>query len=298
MSQQGYSGGPGYPPQQQYQQPQPPQQPQQPAQHPPGWFPDPFGRHETRWWDGQQWTEHVASHGRQGVDPPTGGGNVPTVNRAQEKIVRDVQKVGGAVSPAGGGSIFTEPLLVVNQKAKIFEYNNEYAIYDQHGQQIGAVRQVGQSMAKKVIRVMGKYDQFMTHKLQIVDTQGNVLLALTRPRALLKSKVIVQDAMGNEIGQIAIQLRLGKARFNLESGGRQWGTIMTEDWKGWNYSIQDHTSAEIARITKTWEGFAKAMFTTADNYVVQMHRPLEEPLRSLVIASALSIDLTLKQYNG
>jgi uncharacterized protein YxjI len=292
MSQQGFAGGPGPSP---HQHAQP--QPQQTGQHAPGWYPDPFGRHETRWWDGSRWTEHVASHGRQGVDPPAGG-EVPTINRPTDKIVRDVQRVGGAVSPHGGGTIFTEPVLVVNQKAKLIEVNNEYAIFNQHGQQIGAVRQVGQSTAKKILRAVSKYDQFMTHKLQIVDAQGNVLLALTRPAALMKSKVIVQDAMGNEIGQVAIQLRLGKARFNLESGGRQWGTIMTEDWKGWNYSIQDYNNAEVARITKTWEGFTKAMFTTADNYVVQIHRPLDEPMRSLVIASALSIDLTLKQYNG
>jgi uncharacterized protein YxjI len=273
------------------------QQGQASGGQPPNWYPDPFGRHETRWWDGNQWTEHVASHGRQSVDPPQGGGHVPTVNRASEKIARDAQAVtGGAVQ--GGGTIFTEPVLVVNQKAKLIEINNEYAIFDQHGRQIGAVRQVGQSMAKKALRLMTKMDNLMTHTLQVVDTYGNVQLVLTKPRALLKSKVIVQDATGNEIGQVAVQLRLGKARFNLESGGRQWGTIMTEDWKGWNYSIQDHTGSEVARVTKKWEGFAKAMFTTADNYVVQMHRPLEEPMRSLTIASSLTIDLILKQYQG
>ena len=32
----------------------------------------------------------------------------------------------------GGGSIFSEPVLVVNQKAKLIEINNEYAIYDQN----------------------------------------------------------------------------------------------------------------------------------------------------------------------
>ena len=37
------------------------------------------------------------------------------------------------------------------------------------------------------------------------------------------------------------------------------------------------------------------MFTTADNYVLQIHRPLEDPLRSLVVASAVSVDLALKQ---
>jgi uncharacterized protein YxjI len=265
-----------------------------PAQHPPGWYPDPFGRHETRWWDGRQWTEHVASHGRQAVDAPTGGSYVPTVNRATEKVVRDVQSVGGAVGQ-GGGSIFTEPVLVVNQKAKLIEVNNEFAIYDQHGRQLGAVRQVGQSMAKKAIRVLTSYDQFMTHKLQVVDLHGNVLMALTRPAKVLKSRVIVQDQMGNEVGQIVQQNAIGKIRFALDSGGHTWGSINAENWRAWNFNIQDHTGAEVARITKTWEGLAKTMFTTADNYVVQIHRPLQDPLRTLVVAAALGVDTALKQ---
>ena len=37
------------------------------------------------------------------------------------------------------------------------------------------------------------------------------------------------------------------------------------------------------------------MFTQADNFVVQIHRPLEDPLRGLVIAAALCIDTALKQ---
>jgi uncharacterized protein YxjI len=267
-----------------------------PGQHPQGWYPDPFGRHETRWWDGVRWTEHVASHGRQAVDPPTGGGHIPTVQRAPDKVVTDVQRAGVATAGAhGGGSIFTEPILVVNQKAKLIEVNNEYAIFDQHGRQLGAVRQVGQSMAKKAIRVLTSYDQFMTHKLQVVDVHGNVLMALTRPAKVIKSRVIVQDGMGNEVGQIVQQNAIGKIRFALESGGHTWGSINAENWRAWNFNIQDHGGNEIARITKTWEGLANTMFTTADNYVVQIHRPLEDPLRTLVVAAALGVDTALKQ---
>jgi uncharacterized protein YxjI len=269
-----------------------------PGQHPAGWYPDPFGRHESRYWDGQRWTEHVASHGRQAVDPPTGGGHIPVVERATERVVNDVQRAGVQAAIAqGGGTIFTEPILVVNQKAKLIEVNNEYAIYDQHGRQIGAVRQVGQSMAKKAIRVLTSYDQFLTHKLQVVDAYGNVLLALTRPAKMLKSRVIVQNGMGAEIGQIVQQNAIGKIRFSLEAGGHSWGSINAENWRAWNFNIQDHTGAEIARITKTWEGLAKTMFTTADNYVVQVHRPLEDPLRSLVVSAALGVDTALKQDN-
>lgn len=266
-------------------------------QTPASWYPDPLGRHELRYWDGAQWTEHVSSHGRQSVDPPTQATHVPTVNRATDKIVSDVQKVGAGTGAQGGGSIFTEPVLVVNQKAKLIEVNNEYAIFDQNGLQIGAVRQVGQSAAKKVIRVLTSYDQFMTHKLQVVDMQGNVLLALTRPAKLMKSRVIVQDGHGNEVGVIVQQNAIGKIRFSLEAGGQTHGSINAENWRAWNFNIRDAADQEVARVTKTWEGLAKTVFTTADNFVVQIHRPLEDPLRTLVVASSLAIDTALKQDN-
>ena len=33
------------------------------------WEPDPTGRHQYRWWDGEQWTDQVADDGIQSVDP-------------------------------------------------------------------------------------------------------------------------------------------------------------------------------------------------------------------------------------
>ncbi|MFY9916257.1 MAG: phospholipid scramblase-related protein [Nocardioidaceae bacterium] len=263
--------------------------------HAPNWYPDPWGRHEHRYYDGQHWTEHVASHGRQSVDPPGGTAHVPTVNRATEKVQRDVQRAGVAGVADGGGTLFTEAVLVVNQKAKLIEINQEFAIYDQHGQQIGAVRQVGQSTLKKVARFVADVDQFMTHKLQVVDRDGQVVLALTRPRKWMKSRIIVEGGDGRELGQIVQQNVIGKIRFSLESGGQQIGMLNGENWRAWNFNIQDHTGREVARITKTWEGLAKTMFTQADNYVVQIHEQLPQPLHSIVLASAFGIDTALKQ---
>lgn len=39
---------------------------------PAAWHPDPTGRHEYRYWDGQRWTEHVANAGQRAVDPIDG----------------------------------------------------------------------------------------------------------------------------------------------------------------------------------------------------------------------------------
>ena len=37
---------------------------------PAGWYADPAGRFELRYWDGTQWTEHVSRAGQQYTDPP------------------------------------------------------------------------------------------------------------------------------------------------------------------------------------------------------------------------------------
>jgi hypothetical protein len=40
------------------------------AAAPAGWYADPAGRFELRYWDGNQWTEHVSRAGQQFTDPP------------------------------------------------------------------------------------------------------------------------------------------------------------------------------------------------------------------------------------
>ena len=267
-----------------------------PASPPANWYPDPSGRNELRYWDGGHWTDHVSSHGRQGTDPMVAAPHTPTVNQSAQQIQQQVQQRAGVVNTgAGGGTIFTEPVLVVNQKAKLIEINNEYAIFNQSGQQIGAVRQVGQSAAKKVLRVVSNLDQFMTHSLQIVDGYGTVLLTVKRPAKVFKSKFEVTNGAGAVIGNIVQENAIGKIHFGLLVNGQRLGSINAENWRAWNFNIQDAQGNEVARITKTWEGLAKTLFTTADNYVVQISPHLTDPLRSLVVASALSVDTALKQ---
>ncbi len=36
--------------------------------HPPGWYPDPLGFAEQRWWDGESWTDDVVAPHDQGPD--------------------------------------------------------------------------------------------------------------------------------------------------------------------------------------------------------------------------------------
>jgi uncharacterized protein YxjI len=244
---------------------------------PAGWYPDPAGRAGTRWWDGQGWTDHV----QQAAPPPPPPAPGPPPQAAH--------------LPNGHGpSLHEQPVLVVSQKTKLIELTNEYAVFDGQGQQIGAVVQVGQSGLKKAARFVSNLDQFLTHRLEVRDAGGPVLV-LTRPAKFVKSRVVVQRPDGAPVGEIVQANVFGKIRFDLVANGQLVGAIQAENWRAWDFAITDAAGTEIARITKKWEGMARTLFTTADRYVVLVHFRLPEPLASLVIASALTVDTALKQ---
>ncbi|MFC8364386.1 phospholipid scramblase-related protein [Streptomyces griseorubiginosus] len=272
---------------------------------PAGWYPDPHGAPQTlRYWDGAQWTQHT--NGQQQAAGQAQAVQAPPAQQAPQipqqaagpdpRVQRQVQQQAGvSAGGAGGGTLFTEPVLVVNQKAKLIELTNEYKVMDQHGHQIGSVTQVGQSALRKIVRFLWSIDQFMKIRLEIRDAHGQPVLLLTRPGKIFKSRVIVERPDGSPVGEIVQQNMIGKINFALMVDGQQVGAIKAENWRAWNFAIVDHAGNEVARITKTWEGLAKTMFTTADNYVLQIHYQLPEPLLSLVVATALTVDTALKQ---
>jgi len=193
-------------------------------------------------------------------------------------------------------SLLEAPRLVVNQKAKLVELTNQYLIRDPEGNELGHVEQEGQSKLRKVVRFVTDVDQFLTHTLGVYDANGTKLLELTRPRKVFKSRLLVKDGAGRQVGEIKQENVFGKIRFDLVgSQGQTLGKIKAENWRAWDFSIQDVTDREIGRIDKKFVGIAKAIFTTGDNYVVDISDEVHGDLRLMALGAAVAVDTALKQ---
>jgi hypothetical protein len=76
---------------------------------PAAWLPDPTGKHDHRWWDGERWTEHVADAGTAATDPlgphenPAAPGEVPSTGDGPGAGDAATEEVWGA-GAGGAGS--------------------------------------------------------------------------------------------------------------------------------------------------------------------------------------------------
>lgn len=212
------------------------------------------------------------------------------------RIQHQVQQQAG-LDPVrhGGGTLFTDSVLVVNQRDKLVETSNEYDVYDQDGNDLGTVVQVGQSRFAEAVRLLGKNDQFKTVELEVRDPHGAPVLRITRPAKLFRSRVLVQRPDGSEVGEIRQENVFGRISFSILVAQQMIGRITAKNLRARGFTITDHNDVEVAQIIQTWEGLAKALFSTADNYVVRIHLHQPEPLASMIVASALTVDTALKQ---
>ncbi|MDO8365050.1 MAG: DUF2510 domain-containing protein [Actinomycetota bacterium] len=70
-----------------------------------GWYNDPYGRFQQRYWDGGKWTEHVATNGVQQVDPLGASTVIPVATPASAYAAPAAPAARGFVAAADPGDL-------------------------------------------------------------------------------------------------------------------------------------------------------------------------------------------------
>lgn len=195
-------------------------------------------------------------------------------------------------------SLLEHQALVVEQKRKLFELRNQYRVFTPDGQRIGTIEQVRQGALTMVARVLSDLDAMLPVTLEVHGDGPDTAPVLEIRKPWFRMRTLVHGGQGTLLGTVRKKLRLGRARFVIEDqAGMALGEVRAENWRAKDFAVLDANGQEVARVTKKWRGLATEMFTDADTYVVELGAA-QEPLRSLAFASALSVDLVMKQKDN
>jgi hypothetical protein len=244
---------------------------------PPGWHADPWGRYRVRYWDGRVWTDHVADdHGTQLTDTVPAGAS--------------------QIGPGDAGDVhplLDASLLVVHRSPRAGDGDDEFGVYDGAGSQVGAIRRVRQSAARRAMRVFTSADSFVTQRLDIIDMSGALLMQLTRPATLVRSQIVVADERGRPLGTVQQENVFGTSRFACMVGDVRVGGIDPRRDE-WDVAFTDDKGEEVAHVSRSFDHVVSALLGPEDDFVIEVRRRVEDPLRRLVLASALGYDIALR----
>lgn len=189
---------------------------------------------------------------------------------------------------------FTTNNYFIDEKINFLKFENEYKVYNESGEHIGAVMQKI-SVGQKILRLLLN-KAMLPFNLDIVNIDNMQEASISRGWTFFMSTIKVSDADGNAIGTVKQKFKLFKPTFIISDASNSQIAEITGDWKAWNFTIKDGNGNEIGQITKKWAGVMKEIFTTADKYVVSIDPNYSnQKNKKAILACAITIDMVLKE---
>lgn len=245
-----------------------------------GWYPDPLGAAELRWFDGTAWTWHVATAGRAWTAP---FGDVVVRPPAGEPAGGAVGQAGAPPPPPGVGR---DPLalqdLVVTRPAQPRGSGAWLELYDGDG-------------------ALGRFTETTPEELQgasvvrLTDVIGAPVLSIVHPGRGSRSRV---DAAAGPAGFVS---RVGRVRANLElhGPGRQpegeplavLRPLPAGD--GWEWRRDDGDG--LARLRWWRLGDPSLAAYGEARYTLHMDGDVDRALRTLLLALPVLVDRAVVQ---
>ncbi|KIZ13717.1 phospholipid scramblase-related protein [Streptomyces natalensis] len=199
-----------------------------------------------------------------------------------------------AAGVGGAEALLSAEVLKVDQDFKWVDITTSYSVRDRNGNEVGSVAETGQNAARKALRFVSTMDRYLSRRFEIRDAAGVPFLVLSRGVKVVKSRVTVERPDGTPVGEINQDSVVGYVSFDLVANGYTVGQIKAEGWYAFTFTITDHTGAEVARIGRTLVDVVLDIVGGSDYYYLQVFRPMAEPLRTLVMAAALTVNTMLR----
>lgn len=141
------------------------------------------------------------------------------------------------------------------------------------------------------------YKRTTPFNMNVKDMNGNVLFTVKRGVSFFLSKVEVLDSNGVLLGMFKQKFFSIGGKFEVLDASERSLCMLRGKWTSWEFKFVSNDGKDFAAVTKQWGGLGKELFTSADNYVLEINSqvPADHPLRILILAAVMCIDLVLKE---
>jgi uncharacterized protein YxjI len=193
-------------------------------------------------------------------------------------------------------SILNKNLYFIKEKVGMFKAANSYDILDPETSQILMTStEPNLGFFTKMFRFT-KYKSMTAFNVVVATTSNQNVLNLKRGVTIFRSEVQVFDDKDRQIGTFKQKLWSMGGKFEVYDMQQKQVCLVEGKWTGWDFKFT-RNNQEIAIVTKKWAGLGKELFTTADNYILEIKENVapEDTIRQFIMAAVLCIDMVLKE---
>lgn len=194
-------------------------------------------------------------------------------------------------------SALNRNLFFVKEHVKIFKAANSFDVYDPDTKAIVLeCREENLGFFTKMLRFTD-YKRMTPFNMAIKTPSGQKILTVRRGTSFFRSKVEVVDERDMLIGKFKQHFFSIGGKFEVVDQNDRPLCMLKGTWTSWDFKFISNDGKEFATVTKKWSGLGKELFTSADNYILQISSdvPADHPLRELILAAVMCIDLVLKE---
>lgn len=187
-------------------------------------------------------------------------------------------------------------LYLVKEHVGMFKAASNYDIFDpETGQMILQCREESLGFVTRLLRFTD-YKRMTPFDIQVRSMDGRQVVRVKRGISLFLSNVDVLDENDERIGGFKQKLFSIGGAFTVFDAQDQPVCELKGKWTSWDFRFMAGTR-ELAHVARKWGGLGKELFTSADNYVLQIadNVPPDDPARQMIMAAVMCIDMVLKE---
>ncbi len=193
--------------------------------------------------------------------------------------------------------ILNRNLFFIKEQVGLFKAANSFDIFDPESKQIMLeCREERLGFFTKLFRFTD-YKRMTPFEIDIREPGGKNIITVKRGVNLFLSNVEVLDENNKLIGRFKQKFFSIGGKFDVLDANEKPLCTLRGKWTSWEFKFVTADNKEFATVTKKWSGLGKELFTSADNYILQINPevPAGHPLRMLIMAAVMCIDLVLKE---